>query len=123
MSSEEGSESSPSEGVGRADEEPEADWMSEEDAWFLLSTIFGGHICCPTPFAEIAQDCPTVWRSALRAFAGDKSAAREWLETRSSLFQGRRPLAVATQIGGQRKVVEELKKLSPVVEKHRKRAT
>lgn len=109
--------------VGTTAEEPEADWMNEEDAWFLLSTILSGRICRPTPFAEIAQDCPAVWRSALQAFAGDKSAARDWLETRSLLFDGRRQLAVAMQISGRRKVMQELKKLSNVVGKQRKRAT
>jgi hypothetical protein len=119
----ENTEPSLPERIGRADEEPEADWMNEEDAWFLLSTILSGQICRPTPFAEIAQDCPAVWRSALQAFAGDKLAAREWLETRSPLFDGRRPLAVAMQIGGRRKVMQELKKLSKVVGNQRKRAT
>jgi hypothetical protein len=116
-------ESSLPERGGTTGEEPEADWMNEEDAWFVLSTILSGQICRPTPFAEIAQDCPAVWRSALQAFAGDKLAAREWLETRSPLFDGRRPLAVAMQIGGRRKVMQELKKLSKVVGNQRKRAT
>ena len=113
-------ESSLPERVGTTGEEPEADWMNEEDAWFLLSTIFSGQLCRPTPFDEIAQDCPAVWRSALLAFAGDKLAAREWLETRSPLFEGRRPLAVAMQIGGPSKVMQELKKLSNVVGNQRK---
>ena len=119
----ENNESSLPERVGRNDEEPEADWMNEEDAWFLLSTIFSGQLCRTTPFAEIAQDCPAVWRSALQAFAGDELAAREWLETRSPLFDGRRPLAVAMQVGGGRKVMQELKKLSNIVGSQRKRAT
>ena len=114
---------SPPERVGRTEEEAEADWINEEDAWFLLSTIFSGQICRPTPFGEIAQDCPTVWRSALQAFSGDKSAARKWLETRSPLFDGRRPLTVAMQIGGRRKVMQELKKLSNLAGNQRKRAT
>lgn len=118
----ENNESSPPERVGITEEDPEADWMNEEDAWFLLSTILSGQICRPTPFAEIAQDCPAVWRSALQAFAGDKSAAREWLETQSPLFDGRRPLAVAMQVGGGRKVMQELKKLSNVGNQ-RERAT
>ena len=116
-------ESSLPERVGTTGEEPEADWMNEDDAWFLLSTILSGRICRPTPFAEIAQDCPAVWRTALKTFAGDKSAARKWFETRSPLFRGRRPIAVAMQLGGQRKVMQELKKLSNVVRKQRKRAT
>jgi hypothetical protein len=119
----ENNESSPPGKVGKVDEKPEADWMNEEDAWFLLSTIFSGQMCRPTPFDEIARDCPAVWRSTLQAFAGDKSAAREWLETRSPHFDGRRPLAVAMQIGGKRKVMQELKKLSKVVGNQRKRAT
>lgn len=121
--SEENNESLLPDKVGGTDEEPEADWMNEEDAWFLLSTIFSGQICRPTPFAEIALDCPAVWRSALHAFAGDKSAAREWLETRSPLFDGRRPIAIAMQVGGRRKVMLELKKLAKIVEKQRKRST
>lgn len=94
------------------DHEDAADWMTEEDAWFLLETILCGKICRPTPFAEIAQDCPAVWKRALQVFEGNKEAARKWLETRSSLFDGRRAISVAMQIGGRRKVLQELKRLS-----------
>ena len=95
-----------------AREKQQTDWINEENAWFLLSTLLSGKLCRPTPYAEIAQDCPAVWHRALQVFAGDKSAARKWLETRSSIFDGRRPIAVALQIGGRRKVIRELKKLS-----------
>jgi hypothetical protein len=88
------------------------DWINEENAWFLLSTLLSGKICRPTPYAEIARDCPAVWQRALRVFAGNKSAARKWLETRSSIFDGRRPIAVALQIGGRQKVMQVLKRLS-----------
>lgn len=104
--------SSPPEKAPTIDHEDAAGWMTEEDAWFLLETILCGKICRPTPFAEIAQDCPAVWKRALQVFEGDKEAARKWLETRSSLFDGRRPISVAMQIGGRRKVLQELKRLS-----------
>lgn len=98
-------------GPAAIDDQAEADWMNEENASFLLSAIFSGKLCRPTPFAEIAQDVPAVWRCALRVFEGNKKAARNWLETRSPIFQGRRPIAVAMQIGGRRRVLRELKKL------------
>lgn len=94
----------------RVAEEPQADWMSEEDAQFVLSILLSGRICRPTPFAEIAKDCPAVWRRALEVF-NYKEAARTWLETRSPIFDGRRPISVAMQIGGSRKVLQQLKKL------------
>jgi len=94
------------------DDQDEADWINEETASFLLAATFSGKLCRPTPFAEIAQDLPAVWRCALRVFEGNKEAARNWLENRSPIFQGRRPIAVAMQIGGRRRVLQELKKLS-----------
>jgi len=90
---------------------PDTERLDADDARFLLSALLSGKLCRPTPFAEIAEDCPEVWSRALQVFAGNKGAARNWLETRSPIFHGRRPIAVAMQIGGRRRVLQELNKL------------
>lgn len=85
--------------------------MIEEDAQLLLLALFGGRPWRYTPFEEIAQDCPAVWRRALETF-GNRMAARKWLETRSPAFGGKCPYIVALQVGGRRKVLRELQKLA-----------
>lgn len=88
------------------------DEMNEDDAHALLFALISGRLCRPTPFAEIAQDCPEIWRHAVQVFGGNKEAARAWLETRSPIFDGRPPIAIAWKIGGRRIVLQELRKLS-----------
>ena len=79
---------------------------------FIGACLLSGKLVVPTPFEELERDCHAVWQRALRVFGGDKNAARRWLETRSPAFDGRRPLAVAMQVGGRRKVLREMASLA-----------
>lgn len=98
----------PSVGPGQ---ESEPDWITEDDAESLLLALFSFKPWRFTTFAQIAEDCPVVWKRALEVFHGDRATARKWLETHSAAFKGKCPYTVALQVGGERKVLRELQKL------------
>jgi len=90
----------------------EPDWMIDEDAELLLLALFGGKPWRYTPFEEIAEDCPVVWKRAVDVFQGDRAAARRWLETPSEAFKGKCPYIIALRVGGERRVLRALQRLS-----------
>jgi hypothetical protein len=92
-------------------QESEPDWITEEDAECVLLAVFSGKPWRFTPFRQIAEDCPAVWNRALEVYRGDRVAARKRLKTRSQAFDGKCPYTVALQVGGERKVLRELRKL------------
>ena len=87
--------------------------MSKDDPEPLLLALFSGKPRRPTPFAQIAEDCPAVWKRALEAFHGERAAARRWMETPSAVFKWSCPYTVALQVDGEGKVLREVQKLSP----------
>jgi hypothetical protein len=102
---------SPAEEPG-CDDEGQSIGLDKEDLKFISSALLSGELHVPTPFDEIERDCPQVWRKAVQTFAGKNFEAREWLETRSPALAGQRPYAVAMQIGGERKVLRELRRIA-----------
>ena len=92
-------------------EESESNCLTEEDAEVLLLALFGGKPWRYNPFEEIAEDCPAVWQCALQVFT-NRAVARKWLETRSPAFQGKCPYNVSLQVGGEQKVLRELKRFA-----------
>jgi hypothetical protein len=88
--------------------------MTEADDEPLLLALFSGKPRRPTPFAQIKEDCPVVWKQAVETFHGQRAAARRWLETPSVVFQWKSPYTVALQAHGERKVLRELLMLKPL---------
>jgi len=88
--------------------------MTEADDEPLLLALFSGKPRRPTPFAQIAEDCPAVWKRAVGTFHGNRVAARRWLETPSVVFKWKSPYTVALQAHGERKVLRELQMLQPL---------
>ena len=67
------------------DDGTDPDGMNEEDAWFLMEAVLSGELCRPTPFEEIAEDCPEVWSPRYKySQATRKQHGRGWRLGRQS---------------------------------------
>jgi Protein of unknown function (DUF2384) len=96
-------------------EDPTPD-LTPGDLSFVFSTLVSGKLLVPTPFEAPERYCPTFWRHVLRAFGGDKRAARYWLAKPNLIFGGRRPIALALQVKGKPRVLRELKLIARIPE-------
>lgn len=96
------------------EDSPGPSWVDQLDdgaLQFLFDAMTSGQLIARTPFEELEREHPILWRKAVQVF-GDKEAARDWLETRSTGFGGQRPLSVAMKVGGKEEVLKELHRLS-----------
>lgn len=77
-----------------------------------IEALLFGRFTAPTPIEEIAGLCPGVWRRAVRVFEGDENAARDWMDSPSSLLADESPLLITLRVGGTRKVLQALRKMA-----------
>lgn len=94
---------------------PGPNWVDQLDDGalkFIFDALTSGQLIARTPFQELEREHPILWRRAQQVF-GSREIARDWLETRTELFRGQRPLSVAMRGGGEKRVLRLLDRLRP----------
>lgn len=77
-----------------------------------MEALLFSEFTAPTQIKEIAELCPVVWKRAVRVFGGDEAAARDWMDSPSRLLAEEPPLLVALRVGGTRKVLQALARVT-----------
>jgi hypothetical protein len=79
----------------------------------VMEELLLGSFAAPISIEEIAIYFPALWKRAVRAFGGNETAARDWLDNPSTLLGGEPPLSAVLRTGGTRRVLRALVEATP----------